>query len=195
METLTEKILDYLQLQAENSVDLFSILFTVDRRAAMRRARHSMVHGPPGFRKQWSDLYRTRRQFYSQLNQLKRDGLVTRQSKQEGSRVSTWHITADGKDHLACLKERKKFSRRFPRGEKNGSFIIVAFDVPERERRKRDWLRINLVALGFSKLQHSVWVGKIVIPEDFFKELREHDMLEYVHIFSVNKAGTIVRTL
>ena len=56
--TITEKILEYLQLQAESTVDLFGIMMT-DRRAAMRKARHSIIHGPRQFKHNWADLYNT----------------------------------------------------------------------------------------------------------------------------------------
>ena len=70
--------------------------------------------------------------------------------------------------------------------------MIVIFDIPERERRKRNQLRRELVYLGFKKLQQSVWIGQTQIPEEFIKELKEKDILPYIHIFSVEKKGTVM---
>ena len=189
MGTITEKLLEYLQLQAENTVDLLGIMMT-DRRTAMRKARHSIVHGPPQFKHDWADLYRERQKFYSLLNHLKRDGLVV---KYKDGRTSTWKITDEGKEYLVRLKDGQILPKRAYAKKKSISMVIVSFDVPERERRKRDWLRLNLVALGFTMLQHSVWIGKVALPHDFIKDLRSQNMLSYIHIFSVGRAGTIVK--
>lgn len=195
MITLTEKILDYLQLQAENTVDLLDTLLS-DRRTAMRKMRHAIVHGPPEFKKSWADIYRKRQNFYSLMNRLKRDGLVVKKGERRGS---DWHITKAGIKHLGQLKEKPRLFAKLPnRGyvkKDSTSLVIVTFDVPERERRKRNWLRIQLIALGFEMLQKSVWIGKVQIPDNFMMDMRQHEVIPYVHILSVNKSGSIVKKL
>ncbi len=195
MTTLTEKILDYLQLQAEDTVDLIDTLLS-DRRTAVRKMRRAIVHGPPGFKKRWTDIYRERQNFYSLMNRLKRDGLV---SKKGEGRGSDWHITKAGVKHLERLKENPRFSTQLPSRryikKESTSLVIVTFDVPERERRKRNWLRVQLVALGFEMLQRSVWIGKVQIPDDLMTDMRQHGIISYVHILSVNKSGSIIKNL
>ena len=192
MNATTEKILDYLQVQAESTVDLIDTIFSSDRKTAMRKARHAMVHGPPEFKTRWVDFRRERQSFYSLLNRLKREGLVAKRKQERGSQ---WHITGRGIKYLAQIKRRpvspEKLSRRTYE-KKDGALIIVTFDIPERERRKRNWLRAQLVALEFRMLQQSVWLGKIQIPEDFISDLRKYEMIPYVHIFSVSKSGSII---
>ena len=188
MEKFTEKILDYLQVQAENTVDLLDIMLS-DRRSGMRKARRSLVHSPPEFKTRWADVYRERQSFYSLLNRLKRDGLV---AKKKHGETSVWSITSDGQEYRTRLKERHGIPKRVYEKEK-GEPVIVSFDVPERERRKRDWLRMNLLALGFTQLQKSIWIGNVAVPDDFIKDMRSQGMLSYVHIFSIAKAGSIVK--
>ena len=192
MATFTEKILDYLQLQAEDTLDLITILLS-DRRTAIRKARYSLVHGPPTFKTNWAEKYRERQKFYSLLNQLKRDGLV---GKKKSGKRSQWRITKKGARHLALLKGKPHhiiFEKR-SYVKKNGPLVIISFDIPEQERRKRLWLRTNLVALGFEMLQKSVWIGKIELPQEFMHDLKKYRVLSYVHIFSVNKSGSIAKT-
>ena len=69
--------------------------------------------------------------------------------------------------------------------------IIVSFDVPERRRHWRDWLRFQLASLGLQKLQLSVWIGKVKLPEEFLEDLKKFQLLTYVHILSVGKKGTL----
>ncbi|MBI3442728.1 MAG: CRISPR-associated endonuclease Cas2 [Candidatus Sungbacteria bacterium] len=189
MATFTENILDYLQMQAENTVDLFA-MFSLDRRKAMKEARRSIIHGPRQFKVRWADAYHEHQRFYALMNRLKRDGLVT---KRKTGHCSVWDITAHGEEHLAHLKDRSGISKHMYVKQETGSLVIISFDVPERERRKRTWLRTNLVALGFTMLQQSVWLGKVKIPKEFMMDLRTQKMLSWVHIFSVNKFGTIVQ--
>ena len=193
MRTITEKILDYLQTQAENTVDLIDTVLS-DRRTAIRKARHSIVHGAPEFKTRWADFLRERQKFYSLLNQLKREGLV---SKKKYGRGSSWHITPQGRKYLVKMKERQDISvkllRRVYQRQDSEVLTIVAFDIPERERRKRNWLRAQLVALDFKMLQQSVWFAKIQIPEDFINDLRKYEMVPYIHIFSVSKSGSMAR--
>ena len=192
MSTYTEKILEYLQIQAENTADLLATIFS-SRPVSYGKMRHTLKYGPPQFQHDWADMHHSRQRFYSLLNHLKRDGLVMKR-KQGG--ISVWRITTQGLQYLARSKKQRVNLSDLPKRDyqkkKAIGLIIIAFDVPEKERRKRDWLRANLIGLGFTKLQHSVWMGKVEIPEDFMTDLRTHNMISYVHIFSVNKMGSII---
>ena len=63
--------------------------------------------------------------------------------------------------------------------------------MPEKERRKRGWLRGALRFLNFKMFQQSVWIGKNKIPEQFLFDLRQKNLLPYIHIMEVNKGGTV----
>lgn len=69
----------------------------------------------------------------------------------------------------------------------SGKWYIVTFDVPERERGKRDRFRSVLRALGYVPLHQSVWLAS----ENFFGDvkayIKEEGMTAYV-IFSVSEA-------
>ncbi len=190
MSKVIEKILEILQMQAENAVDLFKIMAT-DRPTSYKRARRSLRYGPQQFKTDWVDQYRERKVFHSLLNKLKREGFI-RQS--EKMRNAPWRITPTGLKKLVRLQEGEKRDSSPLQGyEKKSSqkIIIIAFDVPEKERKKRYWLRAALVALGFQKLQQSVWLGKVQIPKEFLTDLKEYAMLPYVHIFSITRGGTL----
>ena len=117
--------------------------------------------------------------------------------KKEG-RNSIWKITQIGIEKLKAIKKQKDnpYSRLniFREKLKGNGLTIIAFDIPERYRKKRDWLRVSLIAMEFLFLQKSVWFGKGSVDEDFFHALRERELLECIHIFSVSKKGTIRET-
>ena len=64
-------------------------------------------------------------------------------------------------------------------------------DIPESERKKRAWLRSALKNLNFKMIQQSVWIGKVRIPEEFLRDLRNMHLTEYVEIFEISKAGSL----
>jgi DNA-binding transcriptional regulator PaaX len=133
---------------------------------------------------------RIRQRFYVMIAKLKQDGLLDQKIKHE-KRV--FSLTRRGKTKLIDLKMR--FNKKLPDvaypREIDEKFIIVAFDIPETDRRKRDWLRYVLRGLGFSMIQKSVWIGKTKIPEKLLGDLSKLRLLDHIEIFEISKAGSL----
>jgi len=188
-----EKILDILQSQAETTISLLDI-FVSGYSSSYKKARQGLSRNQRYFKTDWADRFRNRQQFYSTLNRLKNQGLIERKPD-KGQTI--WKITEKGKGIFNDYKKDALFSGQSCdyeiKGEKNIKIII--FDIPEKERRKREWLRSVLNHLKFSLLQKSVWIGKNQIPEGLLKDLRKRDMLNYVHIFAISRSGTILRLI
>jgi DNA-binding transcriptional regulator PaaX len=125
---------------------------------------------------------REKQKFYCLLNKLKREGFVLK--TQIG-----WKITALGKTKLKILRQKSR--KKFPKIIKDSTIKIIVFDIPEKERKKRDWLRQMLKNLEFIMLQKSVWIGKTVLTKKFIYNLKKLDILSFVQIFAVSKTGTI----
>lgn len=174
------------------TVDLFKSFF-MSKSEARRDYRRFLSQGPRQFKTDWADIYRKHRQFYNTLNYLQHEGLVV---KKEKGKSSFWNITKRGIERLRYIRDRSqnnfsKFSVSLDPPTGSG-LIIVAFDIPEKERRARDWVRACLREMEFKLLQKSVWVSRgNAIDEDFIHAIRERKLLPHVHIFSVNKRGTI----
>jgi len=102
-------------------------------------------------------------------------------------------ITRRGRERLAVLKtlQKKELPHATFQKEIGDTFLIVAFDIPERERRKRRWLRLALRQLGMDMVQKSVWIGKVKLPEEFLGSLHHLGLMGYVEIFAISKAGTL----
>ena len=54
--------------------------------------------------------------------------------------------------------------------------MIVIFDIPEIRKNKRNWLRGDLMALGFMQLQKSVWFGPAPLPKKFIEYLNDTNL-------------------
>lgn len=119
------------------------------------------------------------------LTRLRHEGLVTNEAR------GIWGITKQGKEivirAVAALRKREtSIALRNPQEK-----IVIVFDIPEKRRNERMLLRFELLALEFKRLQQSVWIGCGPLPADFIAYLKDHDLLSCVHVFSVNKKGTI----
>src|SRR3989344_1531362 len=93
------------------------------------------------------------------ISKMKHDGLI---GKLENGK---FEISKKGVDKLNKLKN--SLPVRFYEKTEDGGPIIISFDIPERLRRKRNWLREVIKNLGFKMIHQSVWVGKGKIPSDF----------------------------
>ncbi len=191
MSKIVEKILEILQDQAENTVDLMDIMLS-DRSPSYKKARHSIRYGPRQFKSDWAYVYRERQKFYSTLNELKRSGLVLKAKKDN---KTSWEITQKGLNKLLKPKQLGGTPLKSYKSAKEVGLVIISYDIPERERNKRSWLRESLKNLEFSLLQKSLWVGHGGVPEEFIHDLRHNNLHRYVHIFSVSSSGTIEKTL
>ncbi|TSA44075.1 CRISPR-associated endonuclease Cas2 [bacterium] len=142
--------------------------------------------GETGFNNKEAEI----RHRYSQLiYQLKKDGLIAESKEKSGS----FSLTGRGKEKIKKLKGIKKYllPKRHYYVEKAGVFTIITFDIPEPEKRKREWLREVLRNLGFSFVQKSVWVGKIKLPQDFLEDLKKLHLIAFVEIFQITKTGSL----
>jgi len=187
-----EKILKILQGGAEITVSLLDT-FLCGYNTSYKKMR--MVVGGGSvvrFKKDWAEAYQERQRFYIILSKLKKEGLV---AKEINNSLSKWSITKKGLNKLQLIESRKTsdgYSADYSKYKKmSNKFCVVIFDIPEEDRRKREWLRFALSSLGFSLLQNSVWIGKNVIPEQLIYDLKEKGMMKYVHIFGVGDQGTI----
>jgi len=138
------------------------------------------------------DMQKKLNRFRVLVSRLKKDGLI----KQEGiGKQISLTLTSLG------IETKKELERRLGEGLPNISHYhrtagekttLIIFDIPEKEKHKRQWLRIAIEALGFSMLQKSVWIGRVQLPRDFLIDLKNLNLLMYVHIFTVTKKGTLI---
>lgn len=134
-----------------------------------------------------------RQKYYNLIYKLKKSGLIEEKIKKD---KKFFVLTKKGKDRLPRLKKREKEKLpeiSYPKQE-NNKFVVVIFDIPEVEKRKREWLRGALRSLGFKIIQKSVWVGKVKIPKEFLDDLFKLKLIDFVQIFEISKTGSLEDT-
>lgn len=144
---------------------LARLLLGVDRKKSRVVAKHNLS----------STLYR-----------LKQQGLVSCSGKRGYIR---WRITKAGRAFLVQARGFEKES--YDLAPEDDVMRIVTFDIPEKIRGKRDWLREQLFACGYRLLQRSVFTGMRPLPDAFIQRVDEMKIGKYLHIASLTQTGTI----
>ncbi len=181
-KSLTERILEHLLGAAEDSIYLFAAIVDSPYGSSRRQIERRAWELREGASRS-SDFNRQRRNFYTLLSKLKKDGLI-------GQRKSKWTITKKGKEKYKFIIQRLPFRKKYKK-EADLTFKLVIFDIPEKERGKRQWLRERLRELGFKMIQKSVWSGKVKLPEEFLEDLKTLNLLDYVDILAITKTGSL----
>lgn len=116
--------------------------------------------------------------FSAILSQLRKDGFIQKVGINPKSIM--WKITDKGKEILEGSGVKK-----------DGVPRIISYDIPEKKRALRYWLRSELLTYDYKQIHKSVWIGFAPLPEEFFKTLDFLSLKNYIHIFSVDKKGTL----
>lgn len=122
------------------------------------------------------------------------------QIKENSARTILWRLQKKG---LVKKKERYyeitslglktiKIFQQEQEGDKieeiwDGKWRIIMFDIPERKREDRNWLRCQLLGCDYKPLQKSVFIGKQPLAEDFYEEILIRKIKEFIHLMTVGK--------
>ncbi len=120
------------------------------------------------------------------LSRLKQQKLVARTGSK---RYTRWNITSAGKKILQQTQPPEK--DLYDLAPEDDIVRIVTFDIPEKIRGKRDWLREQLFACGYRLLQRSVFTGTRPLPDAFIQRVDKMRIGKYIHIAGIDKNGTL----
>lgn len=188
---ITLKILEALRDSAMNIVDLADAFLSAGYGASYKRLQFEFSKKQKE-REVSADGRRIKQEllnrYYSLLYKLKKDGLI-KQTKNNKKLL----LTKKGLGKLFFLK--KRIARQLPQksylAQPNNAFVVIAFDIPEIERKKRAWLRSALKNMNLTKVQKSVWIGKVKIPKEFLSDIFRLKLVDYVEIFEITKKGSL----
>ncbi len=122
----------------------------------------------------------------------------------KGIRVNAFGIPVSKKSHKSQNQQISKSSNNFPITKKqlayyNSSFnspfqksspknLILMYDIPENQKKERDWFRRHLIRFGYVMIQKSVWVGPSPLPKDFLEYLKEIKIGDKLKTFKLAKS-------
>ncbi len=180
-------ILEALKNAAVDTADLLEVFLEVGYGASIGTLEYALDKKRRERTKD-GEKERILHNYYAALSRLKRDGLII--TSDHGGR-KFFKSTSAGKKKFQFLKRERTELPRVSHPEKADNLIIVSFDIPEKEKRKRAWLRHRLRQMGFSMIQKSVWIGKVRLPKDFIDSLHNLKLIDFVEIFEISKTGTL----
>ena len=103
------------------------------------------------------------------------------------SAIKDGYVKLDKQNH-PCLTKQGSLKLEFYNPKKlPNSILMVIFDIPEEERRKRRHLRVILRELKFNKIQQSVWGSKYDSRRYLASELKKLKLEKYVAIYESDR--------
>lgn len=170
----------------------FILCFLCGYSESYRRLRRSLYGGMPSRAEELAEQAQMKKNTVQvTLYRLKQQGLIE-------NRNGLWQATRRGvawirkrRDAGTFSSRRQSHSAQQDRILREQKRMIVAFDIPELRKKDREWLRTELIILGFKKLQASVWVGPAPLPQSFFTGIRVLELLPYVKFFRVREEDIV----
>lgn len=106
--------------------------------------------------------------FRSTVYRLQKSGLV----KRGGDGGQFFVLTEKGKkEHKSILSKLIIEKRKLEKWD--GQWRVLIFDIPEKYRKYRKFLRTELIDYGFEPLQKSVWVSPYRVSENLKDAIEE----------------------
>ncbi len=109
------------------------------------------------------------------LSRLHKKGYIDYSSK-------SWSLTTRGHRFAKNVRLLSYLSSPFKKDSSDTT--IISFDIPEPNRKMRNWLRNQIKIFGYKMLQQSLWIGPGPLPAPFLKRLEELKIRKNVKIFS-----------
>lgn len=130
-------------------------------------------------RKVWQKR-KEEKSFVNLVFYLKKRGLIKEFTQ---GKEKAWLLTKTGEERILRIEPKfKNYKKR-----KDGKWIMVIFDVPEKMRRKRDLFRCRLKSLGFRMLQESIWVCPFDVMEDTNNFINKFLLASHIKIFLIEE--------
>lgn len=148
-------------------------------------ARRLLCPDIRSFEKDWNRRYGSdkNRKRFAQLVCKLRDGGYLKTLKVKGRSATI--VTPKGIEKL--FKTKLKMTEKKRRKDKKWQMVL--FDIPEKERRHRDWFRKGLQYLGYKKLQKSIWVCPYDTLEETENLIKRYKLEPHVELLLVKKIG------
>ena len=194
---LTYKILSALEKNRDEALDLLGAFFVSGLSNIKSMMEESIDEDLDADERQNQDEKKhphekiAKHRFYSMVSYLEKDGLIRKTRTEEGTYVQ---ITPKGKVHLKYITKMTEYALPPPQyslDSQDKRTTIITFDIPETQRRKRDWLRCALKNMEFQMIHKSVWMGEDGICQSFLNDIRQLNLKDHMEIFQINKKGSL----
>lgn len=161
--------------------DLFNLYLKIED--ILNWPPHSMREAvvPPKLRlKRILQKKKSRYTFKRLIDRLSQKGYIKLKSLQPEEGVL---LTEKGNQKLLEIALTKIEKKK----RKDGKWLMVIFDIPEKLRKLRDLFRENLYFLGFKELQKSVWISPFDVLEEVQLLTQRYSLQKYIKLFLIQE--------
>lgn len=172
---LTDQFLWDVYKFLEASGDVVSFIFSPRR----------TIHDLPGPKNPVIGKYlrdKNRQKFSQMIYHLKQNNYIKVKNLRGNHALI---LTKKGIDK--ALQAKFKLDNNNKQKRKDGKWVMLIFDVPEKYRKSRDLLRSILHNLGYKMFQQSVWVTPYNVSEKTEELLQTYSLEDFVRIFLIEK--------
>ena len=130
----------------------------------------------------WRNLEkkRSKRQFAQFVHYLKKKGYIKIAALKEKKGIL---LTPRGREKILKVKIELKNKRK----RKDGKWIMLMYDIPERRKKERFLLRAILKNLGYQQFQKSIWVCPYDVLEESKEATRIYFLDPYIKTFLIEE--------
>lgn len=121
-----------------------------------------------------------RKKFSKLIYSLKKKGLIKIKNLENKKAIL---LTPLGKEKVLKIKYKIVPKKK----RKDGKWLMIIFDIPEKKRHLRDLLREHLILLGYQMLQKSIWICPYEVSKETEEFLRFHSLDPYVRLFLIEE--------
>lgn len=125
---------------------------------------------------------KARTAFSQFLNRLVQNGYIKVKALEGAKGIM---LTPKGAGRV--LQAKRKLKGKEKKKRKDGRWIMIIFDIPEKRKGARDLLRGALLDLGYEMLQQSVWMCAYDVWKETEEAVREYRLILYVQIFLIEE--------
>lgn len=187
-ETVSHKLLLVLEAGAASTITLLWAL-SGGKSGSLRNMRQLSegMDETPGRKavRLAKEKYGAYRRYHALLHKLEEQGLLATEGSGHDKR---WALTKKGRSRI---KEQRALAIRNESLTTNGGVTVISYDIPEAKRKIRGQLRDMLKMTGFEQAHQSLWHGNKQVTKEFLRTLRELKIFDNVHIFEINKTGSL----
>ncbi len=102
------------------------------------------------------------------------------------NKLGQFFITYKGKEFLEEGRDiLKNFETNLTKNSPKN--LLVIYDIPQDNKKGRDWFRRNLKKFHFVMIQKSVWVGPAPLPQEFVVYVKEIKLGDNFKTFKLAK--------
>ncbi len=121
-----------------------------------------------------------RKKFHRLINILKQNNYIRSESlKGKQAMMLTKEGFSKALKASFAMEEKKK--------RKDGKWLMLTFDIPQKHKKARELLRGIMRNLGYKMFQQSIWVCPFDVSDTTEKLLQMHNLEKYVKIFLIEE--------